>query len=162
AINVSRDEIFEMAALARETVSLPLSALLENGGPEDVERALAVEQKVNQLNLSITEYLSKPAAERLANEQSEMGAVQNSNGENIAELVQVSQEEQLPFSDTAKQELRQLAETTLRAYDLALEAWREGDPAKAKEVFELEKQVDAMERSMRASHIERLNRGECH
>ena len=84
------------------------------------------------------------------------------HGENIAELVQVSQEEQLPFSDTAKQELRQLAETTLRAYDLALEAWREADPAKAKEVFELEKQVDAMERSMRASHIERLNRGECH
>lgn len=172
AINVSRDEIFEMAALARETVSLPLSALLENGGPEDVERALAVEQKVNQLNLSITEYLSKLAAERLSNEQSEMVAVLISNaaniervgdhGENIAELVQVSQEEQLPFSDTAKQELRQLAETTLRAYDLALEAWREADPAKAKEVFELEKQVDAMERSMRASHIERLNRGECH
>src|SRR5690606_41910805 len=57
AINVSRDEIFEMAALARETVSLPLSALLENGSPEDVERALAVEQKVNQLNLPIAEYL---------------------------------------------------------------------------------------------------------
>jgi len=172
AINVARNEMLEMAALARETVSLPLSTFFGASGSESVDKAFATEQQVNALNLAIMEYLSKLAAKRLSKEQSDMVTEMLSNlvdiervgdhGENVAELVQLSQKEQLPFSEMAMQEMRKLVDITLRAYDLALEAWAESNRAKAKQVFELEKQVDALERSMRAGHIERLNRGECH
>lgn len=172
AINVSRDEIFAMAALARETVALPLATFFGDSGPENVEKAFETEKKVNAMNLAITQYLSKLAGANLSKEQSQTVSMMLSNaadiervgdhGENIAELVQFSLQEQLPFTETAKQELKELVDTTLRAYDLALEAWKESNPAKAKKVFEIEKQVDAMERSIRAGHIERLNRGECH
>jgi len=172
AIDAARTELGNMAALARETVALPLAALFGEGGEEGVERAFAIEKRVNLYNRAITEHLSKLIGGELSKEQSDAVAAMLSNaadiervgdhGENIAELVQLSKEERLPFTDAATRELKTLAETTLKAYDLALKSWFESDPAAARQVFELEKDVDAMERAIRTGHIERLNRGECH
>src|SRR5690606_11826600 len=133
AIDVAKKELHEMARLAREAVVLPLATLFGEAGPENVEKAFAIEKKVNALNRSITEYLSKLPGGELSVDQSETVAAVLSNvadvervgdhGENIAELVQLSIDEQLPFTDAARKELKELVETTLKAYDLALEAW---------------------------------------
>jgi len=172
AINLTRNELSEMAVLARDTVSLPLAALLDGAGRENVEKAFATEKRVNTLNRAITEYLSQLVGAELSDQQSDLvGAILSNvadvervgdHGENIAELVQLSFNEQLPFTDAARNELRELAQTTLKAYDLAIESWNESDVTKARQVFELEKKVDAMEKELRAGHIGRLNRSECH
>lgn len=172
AINLTKDELREMAGLARETVSLPLATLLDGGSRENIDKAFAIEKRVNSLNRAITEYLSKLGGEKLSEDQSGMVAAILSNvadvervgdhGENIAELVQLSMQEQLSFTEAAREELKALAETTLKAYDLALQSWIESDKSKARQVFELEKEVDVMEKELRAGHIERLNKAECH
>ena len=172
AINLTKDELREMAALARETVVLPLETLLDGADRENVAKAFAIEKQVNTLNRAITAYLSQLGGEKLSDEQRQTvaGLLTNTadvervgdHGENIAELVELSLAEDLPFSDAARGELRELAEATLEAYDLAIASWVESDAEKANKVFELEKRVDALEKRLRANHIERLNKAACH
>ena len=51
-----------------------------------------------------------------------------------------------------------LSERTAR---LAVEALDTADSEKARQVFALEDEIDAMERSLRRRHIDRLNQGVC-
>lgn len=171
ALNLMRKEILEMAKAAHRVVARSIEALIE-GEPQDLGEIFETEQRINEATEAISAYLTDIGKRKLSDEQIRVSRALfhvvadaervGDHGENVAELAVYSREKQLTFSEKAVAELRTLAETALSAYDLALEAWLHSDAEKARRVFELERQVDALEKAARAGHIERLNQGECH
>lgn len=171
ALGVAHNEIMDMAKLARSVVSESLEGFLRDD-PKPLEEAFRREQQVNAFNRQITEFLSHLGRRRLSEDENRSirefhNVVANiervgDHGENIAELTEFSQRDELTYSSSAITDLKEMAACALEAFDLSLEAWAEKDAAKAKKVFELERQVDALEEQTRESHIDRLNRSECH
>lgn len=171
AIGLVRKELVTMAELAKGVVSGAVGELLD-GKNKELASAFRREERVNHFHREMTAYLSKLGRHAVAAEHSQMIRQLHNvlaqiervgdHGENIAELTQYSWDHNLTFSAVAVDEIRTMSETALQAFDLALEAWIEGDRKKAQRVFELERQVDALEKSFRSAHIDRLNRNECH
>ena len=171
ALDLARQEVQDMAALAREVVADSLGLLLDGSGPPP-ERIFEKERRINTLNEAISAYLAQISRRTASAQQQRMirdlhhiiADVERvgDHGENILELAIYSRENALTYSDAAVAELRELAEAALEAYDLAVRAWSESDPALARLVFEKERRVDQLEKEVRATHIDRLNRGLCH
>lgn len=171
ALNLMRKETLEMAKAARQVVARSIEALVD-GEPKDLGEIFETERRINEATEAISAYLTDIGKRKLSDEQNLMSRALfhvvadaervGDHGENIAELAAYSREKQLSFSEKAVAEMRTLAGTALAAYDLALEAWLHSDAEKARRVFELERQVDILEKAARTSHIERLNAGECH
>ena len=65
------------------------------------------------------------------------------------------------FSETAKKDLKQIADAAILAFDNSLEARRTGDMSIVQEVNRLEIEVDFLEDELREKHIERLVQGKC-
>ena len=96
----------------------------------------------------------------LLNTVSDMERV-GDHAENIVELAEEMKQEGISFSDTALEELNEMSTTTLGAYDNAVKALELDDITYAVKTSFLEDQVDAMEKKLRAGHIERLSNAEC-
>lgn len=169
AIDVARKEVLGMAELARKNAAAAMDLFYKRDRePDEVFRR---EGLINQLNRAIAGYLAQVMRRKLPDEAS--GAARQlhniianvervgDHAENIAELAVVSREEQLVFSRVALDEIREMSQTALKAFDAAIAAWRENDLKRVAEVFQLEQRVDLMEEEIRASHIQRLNRNEC-
>ena len=171
ALNLMRKETLEMARSARNMVARSVDALI-TGEPEDLGEIYAIEEQINRATEAISAYLTDVGRRKLSDEETRVSRSLfhivadvervGDHGENIAELAEYRREKQVSFSEKAVAELRELSSTVLAAFDLALEAWTEQNAEKARRVFELERQVDALEKAARDSHIERLNLGECH
>jgi len=84
------------------------------------------------------------------------------HAQNLIELYDYKRENGVVFSPLARGEFEDMFRTVERAVSLSLESFSEENPAKAHEVIDiLEEEIDSKEQSMRKSHIERLNHGEC-
>jgi phosphate:Na+ symporter len=83
------------------------------------------------------------------------------HAENLIELFEYKIEHDLPFSDLAVGEFQMMIELAERSLAMAVESLDTADSNKAKQVLVLEEEIDVMERSLRKSHIERLNQGVC-
>ncbi|HCA40310.1 MAG TPA: Na/Pi cotransporter, partial [Aminobacterium sp.] len=82
--------------------------------------------------------------------------------QNLIELYEYKVEHRLDFSPVALSEFEDMFDTVFRSVTLSLESVAEEDINKAHEVIDvLEVEVDRKEKSLRKSHIRRLNRGEC-
>lgn len=171
AIGSVRKDLAIMADLARDIVQSSVDELLEEKN-KSLDAIFRKEAAVNRFNTAITEYLSKLGRKTLGAEHAQIIRQLHNvladiervgdHGENIAELTLYSRENNLTYSNTAKEEMRTLADTALKAFSLAFDAWIEDDKEKAQQVFELERQVDALEKEFRSSHINRLNNNQCH
>lgn len=160
-----------MAQLARQVVDDSLHLILEGRAKDEYQPVFDIEVQVNRLNHAISRYLSQLGRGTLSDEQrKQLRELHNviadiervgDHGENIAELGLFSLENELTYSDQAIRELREMADQALKSFDLAIKAWIENDASLAKEVFEVERTVDRLEKEVRTSHIDRLNRGEC-
>ena len=70
-------------------------------------------------------------------------------------------EKDLTFSSTAIKELREITETAINCFELALQAYEFGDKTSAKNALPLEERVDAMEAKLRSRHMKRLADNTC-
>jgi len=80
---------------------------------------------------------------------------------NLVELYEFLKDHNLVFSETAKEECKCMFDTVIKAFSSAIDALRADDVELAKQVLELEDQIDDMEQALRAKHIARLNDGVC-
>ena len=80
---------------------------------------------------------------------------------NIAELAEEMEREEITFSNMALDELSEMTKVTLASYENALKALENNDITYAMKTAVLEEQVDALEKKLRASHIDRLSNAEC-
>ena len=136
-----------------------------------VEEILAMEQRINQTQKEITDYLvllSKTSLSVLQHEEVNtmlfmIGDIERvgDHVENITELAQEKYEKSLDFSALAAQELEEMFELVKETFTLAMEAYKLGDIKMASRVQVLEEEVDKKEMGNRKNHIERLNQGLC-
>ena len=166
AVEGAKLETIRMGRIARENLSLALSTLSDH----DEEKMADVKQRefvIDKLCDNISKYLIDLCMLHLSDKDNEMvTSLLNTvsdmervgdHAENIVELAEEMKQEGISFSDTALEELNEMSTTTLGAYDNAVKALELDDITYAVKTSFLEDQVDAMEKKLRAGHIERLS-----
>ena len=170
AVEGAKLETIRMGRIARENLSLALSTLSDH----DEEKMADVKQRefvIDKLCDNISKYLIDLCMLHLSDKDNEMvTSLLNTvsdmervgdHAENIVPLAEEMKQEGISFSDTALEELNEMSTTTLGAYDNAVKALELDDITYAVKTSFLEDQVDAMEKKLRAGHIERLSNAEC-
>lgn len=170
AVEGAKLETIRMGRIARENLSVALSTLSDH----DEEKMADVKQRefvIDKLCDNISKYLIDLCMLHLSDKDNEMvTSLLNTvsdmervgdHAENIVELAEEMKQEGISFSDTALEELNEMSTTTLGAYDNAVKALELDDITYAVKTSFLEDQVDAMEKKLRAGHIERLSNAEC-
>lgn len=170
AVEGAKLETIRLGHIAYENLQNAIEALLDKNH-DKIEEVKQREKVVDSVCDSISEYLIKlctlQISERdyqtvtsLLNTISDMERV-GDHAENIAELAEEMERDQYGFSEKAQEELRRMTKTAMASYQNALKALETEDITCAMKTTVLEEQVDAMEKELRASHIERLSNAEC-
>ena len=81
--------------------------------------------------------------------------------DNISEYAEEMVEQKLHFSEMGQQELQEMINVCFECYDLAIQAFVEGDREKALLAIEKERKADKLELQLRKKHIERVTKQEC-
>ncbi|SET27155.1 phosphate:Na+ symporter [Natronincola peptidivorans] len=163
-------EALHMGNVAKKSLEGALEAFIE-GNQKKIDETLKLEKVVNELEREMSAYLVSLSNTNISldNRETVNGLFNTINdiervgdhAENIAELAQYKIDNQLIFSDTAIEEINEIATVTFKAYKNALTAMKNLDGSLAMKVIELEGQVDIMEKTLRANHIDRLNSQQC-
>lgn len=164
-------ETLHMGNVAKDSLENAVAGFFEDN-QKSIDESFRIEKVVNELERELASYLVKLSNTNISarNRETVDGLFNTINdiervgdhAENIAELAQYKLDNQLNFSDTAMEELREMNELVIKGYTNALSAMRNLDGSLAMKVIEIEGKVDLMEKSLRANHISRLNKQECH
>ena len=164
------NEILRAGLIASDNIKLAVEAAMEPD-EEKIRQVNRVEQTINKMQTLLTEYLMKLDTLALNDKQkmilgnlyysvSDIERV-GDHAENIAENALSLIDRKVNFSETAKKDLKQIADAAILAFDNSLEARRTGDMSIVQEVNRLEIEVDFLEDELREKHIERLVQGKC-
>ncbi len=170
AVEAVRKELVRLGFLALDMVRDVRTAFLENDR-KMIEQVLQAERCVNDLTREITSFsadlmqvsLPPVLSSSLSFYVNGVGDIERvgDHAENLIELFEYKLEHNLPFSELAMEEFKVMIGLAERAVTLAVESLDTADEKKADQVLILEDEIDAMERGLRRSHIERLNQGVC-
>ena len=169
AIMQVKKEVEYMSALARENLEKAFWAM--NGSASDYAKEVEErESLINFTNKALTRFLIKLSPLVDGSNEKSIGAyfhVLNDlerigdHAENFEEIAMEMQEKGLAFSAEATAELQEMKEKVLRMFELATEAFDDGDVAGLAELAVLENEVDGMKKALTASHYARLAEGKC-
>ena len=157
AVEGAKLETIRMGRIARENLSLALSTLSDH----DEEKMADVKQRefvIDKLCDNISKYLIDLCMLHLSDKDNEM-VTSLLNTVSDMERVGDHAENIVELAEEMKQE--GISSTTLGAYDNAVKALELDDITYAVKTSFLEDQVDAMEKKLRAGHIDRLSNAEC-
>ena len=170
AVAGAKLETIRLGRIARENLTMALETLENHDG----DKIAAVKQKegvINKVCDSVSEYLVELCMHHLNDRDNEtVTSLLNTisdierigdHAENIVELAESMKNEDISFSETAMGELAEMAKTTVASYDNAIKATELDDVSYAVKTAFLERQVDKMEKDLRAGHISRLSNAEC-
>lgn len=164
-------ETSRMGKKAKESLDCSISAILEKSD-EYIGKVFVKEETVNELQKIILNYLlklsktaaldedSREAVDNLFNTVNDIERI-GDHAKNIAELSQIMIDGDLEFSEQGKNQLEEIYNYVISAYNSALEAFKNDDINLAYKVFRIEEKVDMMEKTCRASHMYRLNNNLC-
>ncbi len=171
ALSLAKKEIIRMAAVAGRSLESAVQGFHKKDD-KLLKSTYENEEMTDTLETEITFYLAKLSQKGLTQKLSgrHTGLLHcvkdferiGDHAVNIAELAQARIDENLPFSEYALKELERMYSIVFQAYKNALDALREEDKEKARRVIEVEPLIDQMEKKLRASHMERLNKGICY
>ncbi|PWD87560.1 Na/Pi cotransporter family protein [Ignatzschineria cameli] len=170
AIGQAKKEVIHMGNLSLDGLRSAYSYLKSNN-PDEAIFANMLEKNINQLDEEITKYLVKIFPHSISpGDSNELQALLNlvcdierigDHSENIIEQINYMNERNIVLSEDAKNEVYEMFELTINSVALSIEALEQGNLTKARRVYELEDQIDEMERYLRKQHIHRLNHGDC-
>lgn len=170
AIGQAKKEVIHMGNMGLDSLKAALSYLKTNN-PEDAKLSEILEKNINTLDEEITKYLVKIFPHSITpRDSNELQAMLNlvcdierigDHSENIIEQISYMNERNIELSELARSEVYEMFELTIRSVALSIEALDKGDLSKARRVYELEDEIDEMERYLRKQHIHRLNHGDC-
>lgn len=163
-------ELDRMASLASENLTRAMNALVTLD-EEDIAEVYEVEKNINFLNHAITDYLVKINQTTLPIEDlKSLGALFHvvndierigDHAENVADAARQRRETGVTISKEALKELGDLLEMVTRLIRYSIDMFARSDESHMKDVIALEDQVDAKEKEMQRSHVQRLTRGDC-
>ncbi len=163
-------ELDRMASLASENLNRAMNALITLD-EEDIAEVYEVEKNIDFLNHAITDYLVKinqttlpiedlrslGALFHVANDIERIG----DHAENVADAAVERRETGLAFSREAQRELGEMLDMVNLLIQYSMDMFAKGDESHAQEIMSLEDRVDAKEKALQKTHVERLAKGEC-
>ncbi len=164
------NEIERMASLASDNLNRAMNALVTLD-EDDIREVCEVEENINFLNKSITNYLVKINQSTLPIEDlKSLGGLFHvvndierigDHAKNIADSAVLRKERGIKFSDESFNELREMMELINENVHLCIEVFAHHKEELLPRIEELEDKVDVMERQVQQAHIDRLKRNEC-
>lgn len=129
------------------------------------------ENELNDLDKSITSYLTLLFREHLSEKEGEVGSSLLDITRDIERIgdhahglkndVDYQIKKSMIFSEHAKYEIMMLSNIANEMLNLSLEAFNENDKSKAIESLDLHNRIYTYEKKVRKKHISRMNNGEC-
>lgn len=166
ALTQSSKEVLHLGNLVMNQFITVNNALLENN-EELIYKVFEIEQKINQLNKEILEYLVKLDKVSLTNvEKDKLFVLMNTTSDiervgdhidNIGELVLYKIESKASFSEEATMEIENMFNMTMEAYKNSINALASAESGYCNTVVKYEEDIDKMYKALRKNHIERLN-----
>ncbi len=163
-------ELDRMASLANENLNRAMNALITLD-EEDIEEVYEVEKNIDFLNHAITDYLVKINQSTLPIEDlKSIGALFHvvndierigDHAENVADAARQRKENGISISKEAQKELGEMLDMVNKIILYAVEMFVKSDEKHMQEIVRLENRVDAKEKELQRTHVERLTRGEC-
>ena len=163
-------ETLRMGEKSKESLNAAMDGIVDKS-KEKIELSFKREKLINELQKSILNYLLKLSKASLNEDSREtVDALFNTvndierigdHAENIAELAKDIVDLEISFSDVGIGELKDMYNKVVSTYTYALEAMRTSNVELACKVIKMEEQVDMMEKSCRANHMNRLNSSSC-
>ena len=163
-------ETLRMGEKSKESLNAAMDGIVDKS-KEKIELSFKREKLINELQKSILNYLLKLSKASLNEDSREtVDALFNTvndierigdHAENIAELAKDIVDLEISFSDVGIGELKDMYNKVISTYTYALEAMRTSNVELACKVIKMEEQVDMMEKSCRANHMNRLNSSSC-
>lgn len=163
-------ELDRMASLASENLNRAMNALITLD-EEDIQEVYEVEKNINFLNHAITDYLVKINQATLPIEDlKSIGALFHvvndierigDHAENVADAARQRKEQDVSISKEAQKQLGEMLDMVNKLIQYSVDIFVRSDLSHMQDVIALEDQVDAKEREMQVSHVQRLTRGEC-
>lgn len=171
ALSLATKEIIRMGDIASRSLESAIEGFY-NKNEMMLDATRADEEIIDELEREITFYLAKLSQKGFSTTLSGkhtglLHAVKDierigDHAENIAELAQVRIEENLPYSEFAIDELAKMYSLVCEVFNNALEALQDESKVKARLAVQVETYIDQMEKELRNSHLERLNKGICY
>ena len=163
-------EIVHLANLAKKNLVLSFDAVL-NKDKKAIEKIFEREEKIDNLTKYITQYLVKICDTDITSEENDyitslfhtvhdierMG----DHCENLAEFAQNLIEDNLDFSESGKNELKDMFDEAKKCVENSISAFENGDIKDAQAVIREEERIDNLEKTLRQKHIERLSKNQC-
>lgn len=170
AVENAVKEVVRMGHIALQNVEAAKEALFEKD-EKKMEEVFEREKVINQLQHGINHYLVKLTNTTISETEhtivtglfhtvSDIERV-GDHAENLAELAQSLVEQELSFSDKAKQELQEIIETATSCFEMSMRAYEFSDKAIAQKALPIEDKVDRMETKLRSRHMKRLADNTC-
>ena len=113
--------------------------------------------KISQMTLPIDDSKSIGALFHVVNDIERIG----DHAENLADSAQTRIKEQIAFSDTALEELREMGSRVNTILKYAMDMFANNTREHLYDIMTLEDSIDEMERELQKHHIERLTQNEC-
>lgn len=163
-------ETLRMANKAKENLELSMKAFKENN-ESSVKKVYENEKLINVLEEAITSYLVKLSKCELSAKESNLVASTfhvvtdieriGDHVENIADLTLEKVGRSLKYSEDALKEIDYIYDQTIKALDVTIDAYANGNVDEAGAIYEIERRIDSSQKEFRENHIKRLSQGSC-
>lgn len=163
-------EIVHLGKMAEKNLSLACDTLI-NKDQSAIEEIYEREKKIDNLTKVITQFLVKLCNTDVTSEENDyitslfhtvhdMERI-GDHSENLAEFTETMIEDELEFSDSAKEELREMFGETEKCVRNSITALENDSMEYAEKVIKEEERVDGLEKGLREKHIVRLTTNRC-
>lgn len=170
ALSQARKEIGRMGQLALANLIDAMELVIrfnERKGPSLREKEAVINALAKETSRFLALLSQKPLLSAQAGQVADMINAINDmervgdHDINLLELAEDRQENALPFSNKAVNELREMATLVEQSFSDAVKAFTELDHDLANQVIQHEDLIDEMDKKLRNDHIKRLNDGTC-
>ncbi len=170
AITLCKTASIKMAELSQKSVCRSID-LLKNYDEEKMQKIVALENRIDQFEDEIGNYLMKLSSRDLSEADSKtLSLLLHGIGDferisdhalNICESAKEKYEKGMKFSDTAEEEIDVFSDAVKEIVALSVETFSNEDQEQAKWIEPLEDVIDKLNVKLKRRHIERLRQGEC-
>lgn len=165
------NEIKHMGKLAAENLDLAFDALI-NKKEANIKKVFETEEEIDFLSDEITKYLvTMTQSDTMPVSYSKyiagyFHAVSDlerigDHAENLAEFAQSRIENNITFSETGINEVKQMFAKVIKTVHYSIDTFTDQKEEYLQDIVDLENEVDIMEKELQNNHINRMAKGEC-
>ena len=170
ALQSAVNETIRMGEIVQESLEIA-GTVLDTKRLEDIKTLKEDESTVDKLCAGITEFVIRLGTLQISEKEHQQAAkllqiltdIERISDycENISEYAETLIEKKVSFSDVASKHFERMMSETIKSYEHALAAFRDGNNENAMLAIEEESRVDQLEMELRSKHIRRLAKHEC-